>query len=40
MPPLGVGVNFAMLDASDLALALANSPTVEEAIRARRSDLA
>jgi 2-polyprenyl-6-methoxyphenol hydroxylase-like FAD-dependent oxidoreductase len=34
MPPLGVGVNMAMLDASDLALALARSATVDEAIRA------
>jgi 2-polyprenyl-6-methoxyphenol hydroxylase-like FAD-dependent oxidoreductase len=34
MPPLGVGVNLAMLDASDLALALANSATVDDAIRA------
>ncbi|MFJ5645046.1 FAD-dependent oxidoreductase [Streptomyces sp. NPDC093223] len=34
MPPLGVGVNLAMLDASDLALALANAPTVEDAVRA------
>lgn len=33
MPPLGVGVNLAMLDACDLALALADSPTVDEAIR-------
>ncbi|WP_406375789.1 FAD-dependent monooxygenase [Streptomyces sp. NBC_00647] len=33
MPPLGVGVNLAMLDASELALALAESPTVDEAIR-------
>jgi 2-polyprenyl-6-methoxyphenol hydroxylase-like FAD-dependent oxidoreductase len=33
MPPLGVGVNLAMLDASDLALALANSATVDEAVR-------
>ncbi|MQS14823.1 FAD-dependent monooxygenase [Streptomyces kaniharaensis] len=33
MPPLGVGVNLAMLDASELALALANSTTVDEAIR-------
>ena len=33
MPPLGVGVNMAMLDASDLALALAGSATVEEAVR-------
>ena len=34
MPPLGVGVNMAMLDASDLALALANSTRVDEAVRA------
>ncbi|MFF0145702.1 2-polyprenyl-6-methoxyphenol hydroxylase-like FAD-dependent oxidoreductase [Amycolatopsis sulphurea] len=33
MPPLGVGVNLAMLDASELALALANAATVEDAIR-------
>jgi 2-polyprenyl-6-methoxyphenol hydroxylase-like FAD-dependent oxidoreductase len=33
MPPVGVGVNLAMLDARDLALALADSPTVDEAIR-------
>ncbi|AEV84957.1 FAD-dependent oxidoreductase [Actinoplanes sp. SE50] len=33
MPPLGVGVNLAMLDASELALALASSPTVDEALR-------
>jgi 2-polyprenyl-6-methoxyphenol hydroxylase-like FAD-dependent oxidoreductase len=34
MPPLGVGVNMAMLDASDLALALTRSATVDEAIHA------
>lgn len=34
MPPLGVGVNLAMLDASDLALALANAATVDEAVHA------
>ncbi|MFC4608950.1 FAD-dependent oxidoreductase [Streptomyces maoxianensis] len=34
MPPLGVGVNLAMLDASELALALAGSPTVDDAVRA------
>ena len=34
MPPLGVGVNLAMLDACELALALANSTTVDEAIAA------
>ncbi|MEV5704272.1 NAD(P)/FAD-dependent oxidoreductase [Actinoallomurus sp. NPDC052274] len=32
MPPLGVGVNLAMLDASELALALANAATVDDAI--------
>lgn len=34
MPPLGVGVNLAMLDASDLALALANASTIDEGVRA------
>ncbi|MET1075937.1 MAG: FAD-dependent monooxygenase, partial [Umezawaea sp.] len=34
MPPVGVGVNLAMLDAHDLALALAGSDTVAEAVRA------
>lgn len=34
MPPLGVGVNLAMLDASELALALVNSATVDDAVRA------
>ncbi|GAA0512393.1 hypothetical protein GCM10011581_02730 [Saccharopolyspora subtropica] len=34
MPPLGVGVNLAMLDACDLALALARSATIDEAVRA------
>ncbi|MEV4190205.1 FAD-dependent oxidoreductase [Streptomyces toxytricini] len=34
MPPIGVGVNLAMLDAHDLALALATHPTVGEAVRA------
>ncbi|MGC5343933.1 FAD-dependent oxidoreductase [Streptomyces sp. DT171] len=33
MPPLGVGVNLAMLDATELALALADSATVDDAIR-------
>jgi 2-polyprenyl-6-methoxyphenol hydroxylase-like FAD-dependent oxidoreductase len=33
MPPLGVGVNLAMLDACELALALADSATVDDAIR-------
>ncbi|GLW29132.1 FAD-dependent oxidoreductase [Actinoplanes regularis] len=34
MPPLGVGVNLAMLDAKDLALALAGCASVDEAVRA------
>jgi len=34
MPPLGVGVNLAMLDACELALAVAHSDTVDEAVRA------
>ena len=34
MDQVGVGVNLAMLDASDLALALARGGTVAEAIRA------
>lgn len=34
MPPLGVGVNLAMLDACELALTLASSATVDEALRA------
>jgi 2-polyprenyl-6-methoxyphenol hydroxylase-like FAD-dependent oxidoreductase len=34
MPPLGVGVNLAMLDASDLALALAGSSSVAEGVAA------
>jgi 2-polyprenyl-6-methoxyphenol hydroxylase-like FAD-dependent oxidoreductase len=33
MPPLGVGVNLAMLDACELAVAIAESPTVEDAVR-------
>jgi 2-polyprenyl-6-methoxyphenol hydroxylase-like FAD-dependent oxidoreductase len=33
MPPLGVGVNLAMLDAAELALAVAEAATVEDAIR-------
>ncbi|MFJ8825211.1 FAD-dependent oxidoreductase [Streptomyces sp. NPDC102467] len=33
MPPLGVGVNLAMLDAADLAAALSEAATVENAIR-------
>lgn len=33
MPPLGVGVNLAMLDACELALALVRADTVDEAVR-------
>lgn len=33
MPPLGVGVNLAMLDASELALCLVRSSTVDDAVR-------
>jgi 2-polyprenyl-6-methoxyphenol hydroxylase-like FAD-dependent oxidoreductase len=33
MPPVGVGVNLAMLDACELALALAGAATVGEAVR-------
>ena len=33
MPPLGVGVNLAMLDACDLALALARHDTLDDAVR-------
>ncbi|WP_369394546.1 FAD-dependent oxidoreductase [Streptomyces sp. CG1] len=33
MPPLGVGVNLAMLDACELALALANTDSVDDAVR-------
>ncbi|WUW21346.1 FAD-dependent monooxygenase [Streptomyces sp. NBC_01463] len=33
MPPLGVGVNLAMLDACELALAVAGTGTVDDAIR-------
>ncbi|OPG13575.1 NAD(P)/FAD-dependent oxidoreductase [Microbispora sp. GKU 823] len=32
MPPLGVGVNLAMLDAAELALALVNSSTIDDAV--------
>ena len=32
MPPLGVGANLAMLDACELALALAGSATIDEAV--------
>ncbi|MEU4746596.1 FAD-dependent monooxygenase, partial [Actinosynnema sp. NPDC023658] len=39
MPPLGVGVNLAMLDATDLALALVGSSTVDEAVHAYESTM-
>jgi 2-polyprenyl-6-methoxyphenol hydroxylase-like FAD-dependent oxidoreductase len=32
MPPLGVGVNLAMLDAAELALALVGSSTIGDAV--------
>ncbi len=34
MPPLGVGANLALLDGTELATALATSPSVGEAVRA------
>lgn len=34
MPPLGVGVNLAMLDACELALAIARHDTAGDAVRA------
>jgi hypothetical protein len=34
MPPVGIGVNLAMLDACELALALAGSASVGDAVRA------
>ncbi len=33
MPPLGVGVNLAMLDASDLAMAITSCATLQESIK-------
>ncbi|MFJ6700598.1 FAD-dependent oxidoreductase [Streptomyces sp. NPDC091272] len=33
MPPLGVGVNLAMLDAAELALAVVHSDSVQDAVR-------
>ncbi|GLW48335.1 monooxygenase [Streptomyces sp. NBRC 14336] len=39
MPPLGVGVNLAMLDACELALALTRHDTVAEAVRAYESTM-
>jgi 2-polyprenyl-6-methoxyphenol hydroxylase-like FAD-dependent oxidoreductase len=39
MPPLGVGVNLAMLDAAELALALVDSATVAEAVRRYESTM-
>lgn len=37
MPPVGVGVNLAMLDACELALALVGAPTVDAAVTAYES---
>lgn len=39
MPPVGVGVNLAMLDASELALAIVRSGTIAEAIRTYESTM-
>ncbi|MER7727899.1 NAD(P)/FAD-dependent oxidoreductase [Streptomyces sp. NPDC096323] len=39
MPPLGVGVNLAMLDAGELALALVHSATVDDAVRRYESTM-
>ncbi|MGW6914343.1 FAD-dependent oxidoreductase [Kitasatospora sp. NPDC054939] len=39
MPPLGVGVNLAMLDASELALAVARHDTIADAVRAYESTM-
>ncbi|MYR26940.1 MULTISPECIES: NAD(P)/FAD-dependent oxidoreductase [unclassified Streptomyces] len=39
MPPLGVGVNLAMLDAAELAHALATAPTPAEAVTAYESTM-
>lgn len=39
MPPVGVGVNLAMLDASELALALISSATIAEAIAVYESTM-
>ncbi|MFJ4697710.1 FAD-dependent oxidoreductase [Streptomyces sp. NPDC088768] len=39
MPPLGVGVNLAMLDAAELALALATAPSPAQAVTAYESTM-
>lgn len=39
MPPVGVGVNLAMLDAAELALALVACPTIDDAVRAYESTM-
>ncbi len=39
MPPLGVGVNLAMLDASDLALAIVGSPDWKDATRKAQAEI-
>ncbi|MEV6207290.1 NAD(P)/FAD-dependent oxidoreductase [Kitasatospora sp. NPDC051914] len=39
MPPLGVGVNLAMLDASELALAIVGSDSIDAAVRVYESTM-
>lgn len=39
MPPLGVGVNLAMLDASELALAIVRADSIDEAVRTYESTM-
>lgn len=39
MPPLGVGVNLAMLDACELALAIVHADTIDEAVRTYESTM-
>ncbi|WP_431676174.1 FAD-dependent oxidoreductase [Kitasatospora sp. KL5] len=39
MPPLGVGVNLAMLDASELALAIVGNDSIDAAVRAYESTM-
>jgi len=39
MPPLGVGVNLAMLDASELARAIVQAGTVDDAVRSYESTM-
>lgn len=39
MPPVGVGVNLAMQDAADLAVALSSGPTWREAVHAHEESM-